>query len=40
MEFLLDAYLPEHYKNSTGSMRRYVMVRFGELIDLNKPWRK
>lgn len=22
MEFLLDAYLPEHYKNSTGSTRK------------------
>ena len=28
MLFLLDAYLPEHYKNSTGSMRK-VCVRFG-----------
>ena len=29
MEFLLDAYLPECYKNSTGSARVLVMVRFG-----------
>ena len=29
MEFSLDAYLPEHYKNSIGSTRRSVMVRFG-----------
>ena len=30
MEFLLDAYLSERYKISTGSTRSQVMVRFGE----------
>jgi len=29
MLFLFDAYLPERYKNSIGSMRRLVLVRFG-----------
>jgi len=36
MLFLLYAYLPEHYKNSTGSKRK-VFVRFGiEKIGINK----
>lgn len=29
MPFLLYAYLPEHYKNGTGTTRRLVMVDLG-----------
>jgi len=30
ISILLYAYLPEHYKIETGSMRRLVMVGFGD----------
>ena len=35
MEFLLSAYLPECGRNSTGTTRMKVMVRFGGSVGSN-----
>jgi len=38
MEFLLDAYLPEHYKNSIGSTRGQVFGKIWGLYQYRKTF--